>query len=45
MENQIKLELHHLDGDRTNNDKLNLQLLCPNCHSFTDGFRKKKTGA
>lgn len=27
------LELDHVDGDRTNNDKLNLKLLCPNCHS------------
>lgn len=38
----IKLEVHHIDGDRTNNDLPNLQLLCPNCHSFTDNFRNKK---
>ena len=35
----ISLEIHHIDGDRTNNDYLNLQLLCPNCHSFTDNWR------
>lgn len=35
----IKIELHHMDGDRVNNDLSNLQLLCPNCHSMTDNFR------
>jgi hypothetical protein len=40
----IKLELHHLDGDRTHNNPTNLQLLCPNCHSFTDGFRDPRKG-
>lgn len=36
----IKLEVHHIDGDKTNNDEDNLQLLCPNCHSITDNWRK-----
>ena len=36
----IKLEIHHIDGDRTNNEIVNLQLLCPNCHSYTNNFRK-----
>jgi hypothetical protein len=36
LEKEIKLEIHHEDGDRTNNCKENLKLLCPNCHSFTD---------
>ena len=36
----IPLEVHHLDGDRTNNSLENLQLLCPNCHSQTDNWRK-----
>jgi hypothetical protein len=40
MEKPIKLEIHHINGDRTNNNLNNLQLLCPNCHSFTDNFRK-----
>jgi len=26
------LEIHHIDGNRTNNDKKNLIVLCPNCH-------------
>jgi len=36
----IKLEVHHIDGDRTNNIETNLQLLCPNCHAMTDSWRK-----
>lgn len=36
----IALEVHHIDGDRTNNDKQNLQLICPNCHAFTDNYRR-----
>jgi 5-methylcytosine-specific restriction endonuclease McrA len=38
----IKLEIHHIDGDRTNNNLENLQLLCPNCHSITPNWRKQK---
>lgn len=38
----IKLELHHIDGDRTHNKEKNFQLLCPNCHSFTKNFRNRK---
>lgn len=38
----IPLELHHIDGDRSNNTYENLQALCPNCHSQTDNFRGKK---
>jgi 5-methylcytosine-specific restriction endonuclease McrA len=38
----INLEVHHIDGDRTNNSLENLQLLCPNCHSYTTNFRKPK---
>lgn len=36
--NQIKLEVHHIDGNPSNNDCDNLQLLCPNCHSFTPNY-------
>jgi hypothetical protein len=39
LDNPIKLEIHHKDNNRTNNQLNNLQLLCPNCHSFTAGFR------
>jgi len=32
----IPLEIHHIDGDYTNNKEENLQILCPNCHSLTE---------
>ena len=35
---KIPLEIHHIDGDCTNNKMENLQLLCPNCHSLTSNF-------
>lgn len=38
----IKLEIHHIDGNKTNNNLDNLQLLCPNCHSITPNWRKQK---
>lgn len=37
----ITLELHHNDGNYKNNTLLNLSLLCPNCHSFTDNYKAK----
>ncbi len=37
----LLLEVHHKDGDRTNNSFENLQFLCPNCHSQTETFRSK----
>jgi len=38
----IVLEVHHIDGDRTNNNYENLQLLCCNCHAITYNWRNKK---
>ncbi len=38
----IPLELHHIDGDRKNNNLINLKLLCPNCHTLTENYRGKK---
>ena len=39
------LQIHHIDGDATNNKEENLQLLCPNCHAMTENFgsRNKKS--
>ena len=37
----ISLQAHHIDGDRTNNELNNLELLCLNCHSLTDNFGSK----
>lgn len=42
FDNVITLEVHHKDGNRTNNNLENLELLCPNCHSYTDNWRKQK---
>lgn len=39
----ITIELEHSDGDRNNNNKDNLKLLCPNCHSQTKTWRRAKT--
>ena len=39
MGNPIPLELHHKDGNRDNNTIQNFELLCPNCHAFTDSYR------
>lgn len=36
--NKVPLQIHHIDGDCTNNKEENLQLLCPNCHSLTETF-------
>ena len=45
LEIAIPLEVHHCDGDRTNNEYNNLQLLCPNCHSTTPFYRNRKLSA
>ena len=37
----ISLEVHHIDGDNTNNEISNLQYLCPNCHALTENYRGK----
>lgn len=41
MNGKIALELHHIDGDTTNNELSNLQYLCPNCHALTKNYRGK----
>ena len=37
----IALELHHKDGNSTNNVIENVELLCPNCHAQTSTYRGK----
>lgn len=39
---ELKLQVHHIDGDHFNNQLDNLKLLCPNCHSQTDTYAGKK---
>ncbi len=41
LDEKIPIEVHHVDGDRTNNSYENLQLLCCNCHALTDNYRGK----
>ncbi len=41
LDKPIVLELHHIDGNRYNNDLTNLQILCPNCHSQTHNYRRR----
>lgn len=37
----IALELHHINGVSDDLRLENLQILCPNCHAFTDNYRGK----
>ena len=41
LEKPISLELHHKDGNSSNHVLSNLELLCPNCHAFTENYRAK----
>jgi len=38
------LQIDHIDGNPTNNDLLNLRLICANCHAQTDTFCGKNIG-
>jgi hypothetical protein len=38
----LVLEMHHIDGNKENNSRVNFQLLCPNCHSLTRNWRRRK---
>lgn len=37
-ERPLSLELHHVNGDGSDNRLENLEVLCPNCHSQTDSW-------
>lgn len=41
MGKPLSLEIHHIDGNRYNNNLDNLQILCPNCHSLTNNWRSR----
>lgn len=38
---KIPLELHHIDGNHSNNTLSNILILCPNCHALTQNYRGK----
>lgn len=40
----ITLEVDHVDGNHRNNQLANLRLVCPNCHSQTETYRRRKSG-
>lgn len=40
---EIALQLDHVNGDNRDNRLINLRLLCPNCHSQTGTFCRRKT--
>lgn len=42
---KVPLQVHHIDGDCTNNKEYNLQVLCPNCHSLTPTFGAHNRGS
>lgn len=35
---KVPIQLNHINGDSDNNNLLNVELLCPNCHSLTHNF-------
>lgn len=41
MGQPVPLNVHHKDGDATNNTPNNMELLCLNCHGLTENFGKK----
>ena len=43
MGKPIPLEIHHINGNNTDNRIANLQLICPNCHAFTKYYRGRAT--
>jgi len=41
MDEDIPLEVDHIDGDHHNNEITNLRVLCPNCHAQTENYCRK----
>lgn len=35
---ELTLQVDHIDGDNTNQERTNLRFLCPNCHTQTPTF-------
>lgn len=38
----VKIDIHHKDGNRNNNNIDNLEALCPNCHARISREQKNK---
>lgn len=43
MGKKLSLELHHINGNHSDNRLENLQILCPNCHALTPSWRRTKS--
>ena len=41
---KVILEIEYIDGDSTNGDEDNLDLICPNCHSLTSTYKALNKG-
>jgi len=41
LDQDIPLELDHINGEHQDNSLDNIRLLCPNCHALTDTYRGK----
>lgn len=41
---ELRLVLDHVDGDATNNQRVNLRLVCPNCDSQLPTFKARNRG-
>jgi hypothetical protein len=39
----MPIELHHKNGEETDCRRENLELLCPNCHTFTPNYTSKNS--
>jgi len=37
----LVLHIHHKDGNKKNDNRINLEALCPNCHSQTPNYGNK----
>jgi 5-methylcytosine-specific restriction endonuclease McrA len=41
---KVPIELNHIDGNPENHNIKNLELLCPNCHSLTEFYKRRGKG-
>jgi 5-methylcytosine-specific restriction endonuclease McrA len=42
LDEPLSMTLHHVNGDGDDNRLANLRLLCPNCHSQTPNFARRR---
>lgn len=41
LDRPLSLQLHHINGDKTDNRLTNLTFVCPNCHSQTETYTSR----